>query len=100
MKRLVHCLWATSSGALLELFFSLVSGTQIRMTMNMSALLKAVQNERRLLTYFVLTRKNRPAVDGAIAETDRVLRELMARSDIWDIEFSGDTNQTIAGELR
>ncbi|XP_038122931.1 uncharacterized protein LOC6036811 isoform X2 [Culex quinquefasciatus] len=73
---------------------------EIRMTMNMSALLKAVQNERRLLTYFVLTRKNRLAVDGAIAETDRVLRELMARSDIWDVEFSGDTNQTIAGELR
>lgn len=70
------------------------------MTINITSLVRVVQTERKLLTYFVLTRKNRPAVEQAFVETDLVLSGLIARSKEWDIEFDERSNQTIAGDLR
>ncbi|XP_065091649.1 adenylate cyclase, germination specific-like [Ochlerotatus camptorhynchus] len=75
-------------------------GEEIRMTINITSLVRVVQTERKLLTYFVLTRKNRPAVEQAFVETDLVLSGLIARSKEWDIEFDERSNQTIAGDLR
>ncbi|XP_062703098.1 uncharacterized protein LOC115257278 isoform X2 [Aedes albopictus] len=73
---------------------------EIRMTINMTELVRVVQNERKLLSYFVLTRKNRAAVEQAFVETDRVLSGLIALNQQWDIEFNGSSNQTIEGDLR
>lgn len=70
------------------------------MTINMTELVRVVQNERKLLSYFVLTRKNRAAVEQAFVETDRVLSGLIALNQQWDIEFNGSSNQTIEGDLR
>lgn len=70
------------------------------MTINMTQLVRVVQNERKLLTYFVLTGKNRAAVEKAFIETDRVLSGLIALNQQWDIEFNESSNQTIAGDLR
>lgn len=70
------------------------------MTINITSLVRVVQNERKLLTYFVLARKNQPAVEQAFVETDLVLAGLIARSKEWDIEFNESSNQTIAGDLR
>ncbi|XP_062703100.1 uncharacterized protein LOC115257278 isoform X4 [Aedes albopictus] len=72
---------------------------EIRMTINMTELVRVVQNERKLLSYFVLTRKNRAAVEQAFVETDRVLSGLIALNQQWDIEFNGSSNQTIEGDL-
>ncbi|XP_062562258.1 uncharacterized protein LOC134225844 isoform X2 [Armigeres subalbatus] len=73
---------------------------EIRMTINMTELVRVVQNERKLLTYFVLTRKNRTAVEEAFIDTDRILSGLIALNQQWDIEFNESSNQTIAGDLR
>ncbi|XP_062562222.1 uncharacterized protein LOC134225844 isoform X1 [Armigeres subalbatus] len=72
---------------------------EIRMTINMTELVRVVQNERKLLTYFVLTRKNRTAVEEAFIDTDRILSGLIALNQQWDIEFNESSNQTIAGDL-
>ncbi|XP_055523544.1 guanylate cyclase alpha-like isoform X2 [Wyeomyia smithii] len=72
---------------------------EVRMTMSMAILVSAVQQERRLLSYFVLTRKNRSDVEQAINQTDSVLDRLVLSSHEKTIEFNEATNQTTLGDL-
>ncbi|XP_058811801.1 receptor-type guanylate cyclase gcy-21-like isoform X2 [Topomyia yanbarensis] len=71
----------------------------MRMTMNMAILVSAVQKERKLLAYFVLTRRNRTDAEQAISQTNTILERLVAHSQDWDIEFGEGSNQTIAEDL-
>ncbi|XP_055587239.1 uncharacterized protein LOC129739750 isoform X2 [Uranotaenia lowii] len=72
---------------------------EIRMTINITSMIRAVQTERKLLTYYALTRKNHSNVLAAMDETDRTLTRLLGRRQEWNIEFDGTLNQTIAGDL-
>ncbi|XP_055617903.1 adenylate cyclase, germination specific-like isoform X3 [Toxorhynchites rutilus septentrionalis] len=70
-------------------------GEEIRVIMNMTGLVKAVQNERKLLTYFVLTQRSIADVEQAITDTDYMLANLLVRSRSWNIEYNESINQSI-----
>ncbi|XP_058462608.1 uncharacterized protein LOC131437347 [Malaya genurostris] len=76
----------------------LVDG-EIHTTMSMAVLVGAVQKERRLLTYFVLTGRNRADAEQSISQTDLILEQLYDRNPTWDMKFGKGSNQTIAEDL-